>query len=68
MLTTRSAGFEERYRELDVLIQLESRFARVDNVQARYVRVVAKNIGTIPDWHPGAGGKAWIFADEIIVE
>jgi len=23
--------------------------------------------GTCPDWHKGAGGKAWIFADEIIV-
>jgi HEAT repeat protein len=32
---------------------------------ARYVRVVAKNIGTLPSWHPGAGGLAWLFADEI---
>jgi type 1 glutamine amidotransferase/HEAT repeat protein len=32
---------------------------------ARYVRVVAKNIGTLPAWHPGAGGLAWLFADEI---
>lgn len=35
---------------------------------ARYVRVRAKNVGICPVWHPGAGGKAWIFADEIIVE
>jgi hypothetical protein len=35
--------------------------------QARYVRVIAKNIATCPDWHIGAGGKAWIFADEITV-
>jgi HEAT repeat protein len=32
---------------------------------ARYVRVVAKNIGTLPEWHGGAGGLAWLFADEI---
>ena len=36
--------------------------------KARYVRVVAKNRGTCPDWHPGAGQKAWIFADEITIE
>jgi hexosaminidase len=35
---------------------------------ARYVRVRAKNIGVCPPGHPGAGGKAWVFADEIIVE
>ena len=32
---------------------------------ARYVRMVAKNRGICPSWHPGAGNKAWIFADEI---
>ncbi|MDD4858000.1 MAG: chitobiase/beta-hexosaminidase C-terminal domain-containing protein, partial [Candidatus Krumholzibacteria bacterium] len=35
---------------------------------ARYVRVHAKNIGLCPPWHAGAGGKAWIFADEIVIE
>jgi hexosaminidase len=34
---------------------------------ARYVRLHAKTIGVCPDWHPGAGGKAWIFIDEFIV-
>ena len=37
-------------------------------VEGRYVRVTAKNIGRCPSWHPGAGGKAWLFIDEIIVE
>jgi predicted alpha-1,2-mannosidase len=35
---------------------------------ARYVKVRAKNIGICPPWHHGAGGAAWMFADEIIVE
>jgi len=34
----------------------------------RYIRVTARNIGTCPVWHQGAGGKAWLFADEIVVE
>ena len=36
--------------------------------RARYVRVVAQNIGVCPAWHPGAGEKAWIFVDEIVIE
>ncbi|NOX87819.1 MAG: family 20 glycosylhydrolase [Calditrichaeota bacterium] len=37
-------------------------------VKSRYVRVLAKNVGVCPEWHPGAGDKAWLFIDEIIVE
>lgn len=33
----------------------------------RYIKVFAKNIGTCPAGHPGAGKPAWIFADEVIV-
>jgi hypothetical protein len=35
---------------------------------ARYVRVKAYNYGKIPAWHAGAGGDAFIFIDEIIIE
>ena len=35
---------------------------------ARYVKMVAKTIGTCPDWHVGAGQKAWIFCDELVIE
>jgi hypothetical protein len=37
-------------------------------VKARFVRVRAKSIGTCPSWHAGAGGKAWIFIDEVGVK
>ena len=36
--------------------------------KARYVRIRAVNFGKIPAWHPGAGGDAWIFVDEIIIQ
>jgi hypothetical protein len=36
---------------------------------ARYVKVIAKPaFDIIPSWHLGAGGKPWIFADEIIIK
>ena len=37
-------------------------------LSARFIRVIATNRKTCPEWHPGAGGKAWVFADEIVVE
>ena len=36
--------------------------------KARYIKVIAKPLNPIPAWHKGAGGKGWIFADEIIID
>ncbi|UCE08844.1 MAG: sulfatase-like hydrolase/transferase [bacterium] len=36
--------------------------------EVRFVRIKARNVGTCPEWHPGAGRKAWIFVDEIVVK
>ena len=40
---------------------------RGDNT-ARYVKVVATSLKYCPDHHKGAGGKCWIFSDEIVVK
>jgi hypothetical protein len=34
--------------------------------KARYVRVKAKLLPVVPEWHIGAGGKPWIFVDEVV--
>jgi len=36
--------------------------------QVTFIRLTAKNIEKVPDWHEAAGSDAWIFIDEIIVE
>jgi hypothetical protein len=41
--------------------------AEFPRTEARYVKVHARNISLCPPWHRGAGGKAWIFVDEIAV-
>jgi hypothetical protein len=41
---------------------------KVRGVRARYVKIVARNIGANPSWHSHAGQKAFLFADEIVVE
>ncbi|MFT7619085.1 MAG: arylsulfatase A [Planctomycetota bacterium] len=35
--------------------------------RARWIRIQAQNVGICPPWHKGKGGKAWVFADEIVV-
>lgn len=34
---------------------------------SRFIKLIAKNYGKIPDGKAGAGNKAWLFADEIQV-
>ncbi|MDX1700273.1 MAG: hypothetical protein R3250_06625, partial [Melioribacteraceae bacterium] len=38
------------------------------DVDCQYLKVIAENVKYCPDDHPAAGGKAWLFVDEIIVE
>lgn len=40
----------------------------IEPVTARYIRVRANSLKNCPDWHKGAGGLCWIFADEIVIE
>jgi hexosaminidase len=59
------------------IVSLFHKVADKNNVQAiqlteqktcRYLRVRAKNFGTIPAGQPGEGKGAWLFVDEIEVE
>lgn len=34
----------------------------------RYIKIKAMNFGKLPTWHPGAGGDAFIFVDEIEIK
>ncbi len=51
----------------DTEVQIKN-FTAKFSTKARYIKVVAKNTGTCPEWHWGAGNKAWIFADEIVIK
>lgn len=53
--------------EKDQVIQVKEFAVEPQSVKARYIRVRAKNIGFCPQWHKGAGNKAWLFVDEITV-
>jgi hypothetical protein len=49
-------------------VRLKDFSVTLSGARARYVKVIARNRGNCPEWHPGAGSKAWIFADEITIE
>jgi hypothetical protein len=53
--------------EKDEMVRLKEFAVDPQSVKARYVRVRAKSIGVCPEWHKGAGNKAWLFVDEITV-
>ena len=40
---------------------------QLKNKEVRFIRILGKNIGICPKWHPGDGNKAWIFVDEITI-
>ena len=35
---------------------------------ARYVKIVIKNYGKLPEWHLSAGQQSWLFVDEVWVK
>ncbi|MCB0730779.1 MAG: chitobiase/beta-hexosaminidase C-terminal domain-containing protein [Ignavibacteriae bacterium] len=38
-----------------------------NNLQTRYLKILAKSSGKLPGWHQGAGNDSWLFVDEIII-
>ncbi|MBT4409132.1 MAG: sulfatase-like hydrolase/transferase [Bacteroidetes bacterium] len=38
------------------------------NQKTQYFNIKLNSLIQCPDWHPGKGGKAWLFIDEIIIQ
>ncbi|HJP63870.1 MAG TPA: GH92 family glycosyl hydrolase [Mucilaginibacter sp.] len=51
----------------DLNAQTQNFSADVD-MKARYIKIVAKQYGSLPDWHESKGQQSYIFADEITIE
>jgi len=37
-------------------------------INVRYVKIIAKNFGKLPEWHQGKGDNAFIFVDELEIK
>ena len=42
--------------------------ASFNKAEVEFIHIKATNIGVCPPRHPGAGGKSWLFCDEIIIQ
>jgi len=51
----------------DMKVQTQE-FSADLNTNARYIKVVAKQYGALPEWHDNKGEQSYIFADEITIE
>ena len=69
--TITTENFTDDNTKQDILIKkvlTDYKSSKMGGKKVRYISVKAKNTGVCPPNHPGAGGKAWLFADEITVE
>jgi hexosaminidase len=48
--------------------QLKEFVASFNPVSAKFIKIVATNLGKCPKGHAGEGKAAWLFIDEIMVE
>jgi len=51
-------------------IEIKTIKFNTEGQSSRYIKIVAKNLGDLPNWHLGSPykGKAWIFIDEITIK
>ena len=48
--------------------KFKEQFSYHGEQSVRYVRLKAKNYGTLPKQHPAAGSNSWVFIDEFIIQ
>lgn len=51
----------------DLNVQTQD-FTGILNTNTRYIKLVAKQYGPLPEWHESKGEVSYIFADEIVVQ
>ncbi len=51
----------------DLTINLKS-YEYQGSFNAQFIKVIARNMGQCPEWHPGKGENAWLFVDEVIIQ
>ncbi len=51
----------------DLTVQTQE-FTAPLNLKTRYIKLIAKQYGPLPEWHESKGNPSYIFADEITVE
>jgi hypothetical protein len=66
--TWSSATVEDSVPRTAMGAQTMDMMTNVLDKHARYIKLIAKNPGPCPDWHPGHGDASFIFTDELLIE
>ncbi|MDR1951475.1 MAG: GH92 family glycosyl hydrolase [Bacteroidales bacterium] len=61
-------GYEKTPVDPNLREKIIHRFKTKVGKPARYIKIVGDNFGVCPDWHVGAGGRTFLFVDEIEVK
>ena len=63
------ATVQNKVNANDYVVQTQKLTAKV-SANGRYIKVIAKNFGKLPEWHQGFpyNGDAFIFIDEIEIK
>ena len=67
-------GFKEVYlgsntlTESDKTVTIKNMVTHFAKQKIQYIKIIARQYGTLPAWHLGAGGQSHIFVDEISVK
>ncbi|MCQ2294591.1 MAG: chitobiase/beta-hexosaminidase C-terminal domain-containing protein [Bacteroidales bacterium] len=62
----RTEHFTPDFREAGNIVRTDA--IRNLKLKTRYLRVVVKNPGKLPEWHGAKGWDSYLFCDEIVVE
>ena len=57
---------EPEFRQGGNIVHTEG-FHHLD-IETVYLRVVVRNPGLLPEWHPARGQRSYLFCDEIVIE
>ncbi len=58
----------QQVNALDNVTQLRNIMSDNKALKTRYIKVVAKHFGLLPEGHEGKGGQSWLFLDEVEVK
>ncbi len=52
----------------DILVTTKNFLASFPKQNIKYIKIIAKQYGSLPAWHLGVGGQSHIFVDEITIK
>lgn len=59
---------DSKMRDDDYTVNIQEFKMRPPGLKTRYIKIMAKSYGKLPNWHLSAGYDSWLFTDEIEIQ